>query len=86
MDSLVAPPETDMVAGGWYKSKSSALDNKALNSAIGGKWSNKGRVSYRKTQSLAVDGSQAMDVELTICPLGKKGKGENKMHVKLKKC
>lgn len=78
MGSLAALHEPDMVAGGWHQPKPSALGDKAVNSAIGGSWSQKGRVKLLEdTAKKAVargDGSNVMNVELTICPPGKKGK------------
>lgn len=78
MDSLAALHEPDMVAGGWLEPKPSALGNKGVNSAIGGGWSQKGRVKLLEdSANNAVargDGSDIMNVELTICPPGKKGK------------
>ena len=78
MDSLAALHEPDMVAGGWHEPKPSALGNKGVNSAIGGSWSQKGRVKLlEEAANNAIarsDGSDIMNVELTICPPSKKGK------------
>jgi osmotically-inducible protein OsmY len=78
MDSLGALHEPDMVAGGWYEPKPSALGHKGVNSAIGGSWGQKGRVKLiEDAANNAVargGGSDIMNVELTICPPGKKGK------------
>ncbi|MFJ7886444.1 DUF2169 domain-containing protein, partial [Pseudomonas sp. NPDC096917] len=64
--------------GGWHEPKPSALGNKGANSAIGGSWGQKGRVKLLEdAANKAVargDGSDIMNVELTICPPGKKGK------------
>lgn len=78
MDSLAALHEPDMVAGGWHEPIPSALGDKGVNSAIGGSWGQKGRVKVLEdAANKAVargDGSDIMNVELTICPPGKKGK------------
>jgi len=78
MDSLAALHEPDMVAGGWLEPKPSALGDKGVNSAIGGSWSQKERVKLLEdAANNAVargDGSDIMNVELTICPPSKKGK------------
>ncbi|VVN92577.1 polymorphic toxin type 15 domain-containing protein [Pseudomonas fluorescens] len=78
MDSLAALHEPDMVAGGWHEPKPSALGDKRVNSAIGGSWSQKERVKLledaAKNAVARGDGSDMMNVELTICPPGKKGK------------
>lgn len=78
MDSLAALHEPDMVAGGWNEPKPSALGNRGVNSAIGGSWSQGGRVkSLQDAAEKAVargDGSDIMNVELKICSPGKKGK------------
>ena len=80
MDSLAALHEPDMVAGGWHEPKPSALGDKGVNSAIGGSWNQKGRVTLlEKAAADAItrgDGSDMMNVELTICPPGTKGKSK----------
>ncbi|TWR86187.1 hypothetical protein FJD38_21305 [Pseudomonas saxonica] len=76
MESLAALHEPDMVAGGWHEPKPAALGNKGVNSAIGGSWSQKGRVTLlddaAKKAVARGDASDMMNVELTICPPGKK--------------
>ncbi|MNL05122.1 hypothetical protein D3C87_1257030 [compost metagenome] len=78
MDSLAALHEPDMVAGGWHEPTPSSLGNKGVNSAIGGSWNQKGRVKLlQDAAEKAVargDGSDIMNVELKICPPGRKGK------------
>lgn len=78
MKSVVALHEPDMVAGGWYDPKPSALGDKSVNSAIGGNWNQKGRVTLlekaAKDAATRGNGSDMMNVELTICPPGTKGK------------
>ncbi len=78
MEDLAVLHEPDMVAGGWHSPTPSGLGSKDVNSAIGGSWGKKERVST--LENAAKDaitrgkGSDMMNVELTICPPGKKGK------------
>ncbi|HFX1080047.1 TPA: polymorphic toxin type 15 domain-containing protein [Pseudomonas aeruginosa] len=78
MDKLAALHEPDMVAGGWHDPKPSGLGDRSVNSAIGGSWNKKERVPMledaAKNAVARGNGADMMNVELTICPPGKKGK------------
>ncbi|AZE99532.1 hypothetical protein C4J95_2070 [Pseudomonas orientalis] len=78
MDSMAALHEPDMVAGGWNSPAPSGLGDKRVNSAIGGSWNQKERVKLLESAAEGAvargDGSDMMNVELTICPPGKKGR------------
>ncbi|MGU2293286.1 polymorphic toxin type 15 domain-containing protein, partial [Pseudomonas aeruginosa] len=78
MEELVALHEPDMVAGGWQSPRPTGLGDKGVNSAIGGSWRHKGRVPLledaAKDAVARGNGADMMNVELTICPPGKKGK------------
>ncbi|HCE7029497.1 TPA: polymorphic toxin type 15 domain-containing protein [Pseudomonas aeruginosa] len=78
MDKLAALHEPDMVAGGWHDPSPSGLGDRGVNSAIGGSWGKKGRVPMledaAKNAVARGGGADMMNVELTICPPGKKGK------------
>jgi len=77
MENLAALHEPDMVAGGWHDPRPSGLGDRGINSAIGGSWSKRGRVPMlENTANDAVargNGADMMNVELTVCPPGKKG-------------
>ncbi|NWL79548.1 hypothetical protein DM872_22100 [Pseudomonas taiwanensis] len=78
MDKLTALHEPDMVAGGWHSPAPTGLGDKRANSAIGGSWGQKERVEMLEDAAKRAvergDGKDMMNVELTICPPGKKGK------------
>ncbi|MCQ9863048.1 polymorphic toxin type 15 domain-containing protein [Pseudomonas aeruginosa] len=78
MEGLAALHEPDMVAGGWHSPKPTGLGDTGVNSAIGGSWRHKGRVPMledaAKDAVARGNGADIMNVELTICPPGKKGK------------
>jgi len=78
MEKLAALHEPDMIAGGWAKPDPTGLGDKRINSAIGGNWGHKGRIeTIERAATRAMErgeGTDMMNVELTICPPGKKGK------------
>lgn len=78
MEGLAALHEPDMVAGGWHRPTPSGLGGKDVNSSIGGSWGKKERVPMLEDAARDAitrgKGSDMMNVELTICPPGKKGK------------
>jgi len=78
MEKLAALHEPDMIAGGWAKPDPTGLGDKRINSAIGGNWGHKGRIeTIERAATRAMErgeGTDMMNVELTICPPDKKGK------------
>lgn len=74
MGKLAALHEPDMIAGGWMHPKPKGLGKASVNSAIGGSWNGKGRVKAmdRLAEQGIKNGDAKMNVQLKICPPGKK--------------
>lgn len=78
MKRLDALHEPDMVVGGWGSPKPTGLGDTGVNKSIGGHWNKEDRLSTLDNAAndaiKSGKGGDLMDVELTICPPGAKGK------------
>ncbi|HEQ0196602.1 MULTISPECIES: polymorphic toxin type 15 domain-containing protein [Pseudomonas] len=78
MKRLDALHEPDMVVGGWGRPKPTGLGDTGVNKSIGGHWNKEGRLSTLDNAAndavKSGKGGDLMNVELTICPPGAKGK------------